>query len=48
MLETKAKEISVPFILIFVVKGFILMEHYYISPQDFKTELKYNSILYHL
>lgn len=48
VLETKVKEVSVSFILIFIVKGFILMEHNYISPQDFRRELIYNSILYHL
>lgn len=47
-LETEAKEVSVPFILISIVKGFILMEHNYISPRDFRRELIYNSILYRL
>jgi len=48
LLETKAKEVSVSFILIFIVEGFILMEYNYISPQDFRGERIQNSILYHL
>lgn len=47
-LGTEAKEVSVPFILISIVKGFLLMEHNCISPQDFRRELIYNSILYRL